>query len=171
MPSRLWYPPRRPDLRPFSEPVRGGTSPGTIRRPVVITESDHPPGEKKAILFVDDDELIRGFGTAFLEHLGYTAFTAADGEEGVAVIAQNPGMVSLVVLDLLLPDMSGRETYERIRAVEPDMRFVITSGLDFSSAKDAFGMDIDPDRFIAKPFSMGTLSRAIQYAFEHGGLP
>jgi two-component system, cell cycle sensor histidine kinase and response regulator CckA len=122
------------------------------------------------VLLVDDDEMIREFGRAVLEHLGYTVLTASGGVEGLEILERKRDSIGLVIIDLLMPFMSGFEMYERVLGTYPGMQVLVTSGLDFSEAKKSLAT-LDRERFIVKPFSLPLLSAALKTAMEGRGTP
>ena len=134
------------------------------------TESVLPHSFSETILLVDDDAIFRGFCHATLQHLGYTVCVASDGAEGLNILERERGRIRLVILDLLLPGISGRELYDRIREIDSDIRVIIASGLDFDAARDIFdGLDLS--WYIMKPFSIHSLSRAVRNALDSGSAP
>ena len=100
-----------------------------------------------------------------LPKLGYRVFTAADGEEAVNVFNRYANQIDLVLLDAILPKLSGRAVYEAIRRRKPSVRFVFTSGYneDFINSK----FELDPSfLFLRKPFSTKELTAKIRAALE-----
>lgn len=120
----------------------------------------------EVILLVDDDEMIRVFGKTVLERFGYAVYVASDGFEGLEILKRERGRIQLVVLDLLLPGMSGRDVYDRIREMQADIPIVLTSGLDYNDAKESFG-DLSRERYIVKPFSIYHLSQAVRHVLDN----
>ncbi len=80
------------------------------------------------ILLVDDEEVIRDLARSVLEGAGYRVIEARDGSEAVEVFARRGPEIALVVLDYLMPVMSGRDALERIRGVDPAARVLFSSG-------------------------------------------
>jgi two-component system, cell cycle sensor histidine kinase and response regulator CckA len=108
------------------------------------------------ILIVDDDPDLRAMATEILTALGYATEVAADGVEAVA--RYTAGKFDLVLLDMVMPGLDGRETIIRLRATEPTARILLCSGsVEDEAAAKAFGAD----GFIRKPYQIATLSQRI----------
>ncbi|MEX2262268.1 MAG: PAS domain S-box protein [Bryobacteraceae bacterium] len=113
------------------------------------------------ILVVDDEEVVRRTARASLERRGYTTLEAQNGEEAVARFRDRAAEVSLVLLDLTMPGISGAEVLARLREIRPDVRVVITSGFEESDAMqrlDANGVAA----FIKKPYTSLSLFEKIR---------
>ncbi|HEX7670903.1 MAG TPA: response regulator [Polyangiaceae bacterium] len=117
------------------------------------------------VLVIDDEELIRKLVITFLGGLGYTVLEAADGIEGIRMIEESTVGIELVLLDLIMPRMTGVECFARIRALAPEMPVVLVSGFAADhdvkelSARGAAG-------FLRKPFGIEELSRVIADALR-----
>ncbi len=113
------------------------------------------------ILVVDDEEIIRNMLTEILQKLGYRILLACDGKEGVDVFEKNCQDIDLVILDMNMPIMDGRETFKKIKEIDPDVRALLTTG--FSMTKGT--QDILDEGFvgyITKPFTINQLSEKIR---------
>ena len=118
--------------------------------------SEHPP-----ILIVDDDEGVRTALTDILDFHGYAAVTAVDGAEAVRIFSELVGVpiVIFMVLDLMMPGLNGIETMQRLTAIAPHARIVISTGLDRDEVLARFDLgDYDHGKvyFLTTPFSMAT---------------
>jgi two-component system cell cycle sensor histidine kinase/response regulator CckA len=82
------------------------------------------------ILVVDDEDIVRSFLQQVLTRAGYEVLLAADGEEALQVFSRNRSRISLVLLDLVMPVMSGEETLPHLFAIEPEVRVIVSSGQD-----------------------------------------
>jgi CheY-like chemotaxis protein len=107
-----------------------------------------------AVLVVDDEAMVREVVQRFLENGGYRVLTAHDGSEAVRVFQQHSGEIGVVLLDLSMPGPSPAETLRALRALEPNVRVVLTSG--YADAESRRSLH-DVSGFIAKP------ARASQY--------
>lgn len=109
------------------------------------------------VLLVDDEAMIMDIGSQLLERLGYTVIKANSGKQALTVIEQDPHNIDVVILDMIMPEMSGGETFDRIRDLAPNMRVLLSSGyaLDGQASKI---MDRGCNGFIQKPFSLKELS-------------
>ncbi len=109
------------------------------------------------ILIVDDEEFVRVTAQSMLEQLGYQTMTADNGAVAVELLAQNPGCIALVILDMIMPVMSGREAFARLRQLEPNLPIVISSG--FSKDEELQQLRQQGlSGFIRKPYRMSALS-------------
>jgi two-component system, cell cycle sensor histidine kinase and response regulator CckA len=154
------------EIRPVQRPGLRGMA-ITRRESVPMSTHDSSPTGYPVILVVDDDSIFRGFCQATLQYLGYTVLAASSGEEGIEMLAGEGDRIGLVILDLLLPDITGKKMYERITDIRPGMPVIISTGLDIDSARDVFE-GLDPSRFIMKPFSIRSLSAAIRNTLNSG---
>jgi PAS domain S-box-containing protein len=119
---------------------------------------------KSTILIVDDEERIRSVCAKMLTQEGYAVSQAANGEAGMAMIAQRH--FDIILLDLLMPGISGLEALSRIRTQHPDtVVIVITGYATLDHAVDA--MKKGAFDFISKPFSPQDLRLVVTKAIEH----
>ena len=109
------------------------------------------------VLLVDDEPLVARAGKRLLERLGFEVVTAADGEEGWEQFEANRDELVLVVSDVLMPKLGGRELIRRIQQHAPGFPFVLCSG---------FARDAEPESgpILAKPFTPDELSQALSRA-------
>ena len=117
------------------------------------------------ILIVDDEDVVRRAARATLEHYGYTVFEASDGSDGTDLFSRLHDRVSLVLLDLTMPRMDGRDVWRFIRRIRPDMKIVISSGFDESEAMKQFTDDPELG-FIQKPYTASSLVRKVRAAIS-----
>jgi CheY-like chemotaxis protein len=115
------------------------------------------------ILLADDEEIMRVVAAKMLRSLHYDVLTADDGAEAVRVYQERHAEIDLVILDMIMPEMSGRDAFERIRAIEPACKVIISSG--FSRSDDLDTMKASGlAGFIRKPFRISELSRVVSKA-------
>ena len=112
------------------------------------------------ILLVDDEKMVIEVSSKLLEHLGYNVIVAESGGMAEAIYQQRYQEIDRVILDMIMPMMSGFETYQRLIKINPHIRVLLSSG--FSKEGQA-GEIIARDRqdFIQKPFNVAQLSRKI----------
>ncbi len=101
------------------------------------------PGPDHPILLVDDDELLRSAMLAILERAGYRVHAAADGEQALRYIEKNP--VSLVITDLIMPQVEGIEMIVQLRKIRPELKIIAVSG----------GGRLRPETFLDAAKSLG----------------
>ena len=110
------------------------------------------------ILLVDDDEdNLAGVGRTLEMSLGYEIFTAMSGTEALEVYSKNENEIKLVILDLIMPGMSGGETFDKLRELNPKVKVLLSSGYGLEG-EAAEIMDRGCDGFIQKPFDPEELS-------------
>jgi signal transduction histidine kinase/CheY-like chemotaxis protein len=118
-------------------------------------------------LVVDDEELVRRACRSMLRSLGLDVLTAAGGREAVELVRSRPGAVRFVVLDLTMPELDGLETLEALRAVDPGLKVILSSGFDEQeSLRRAAGSGLDG--FIQKPYTLAQLREALEAAARLG---
>ncbi|MEE8299989.1 MAG: PAS domain S-box protein [Desulfatiglandales bacterium] len=131
---------------------------------VLITEKRLPEKilkGKETILLVDDEDMIIDVGQEVLRALGYRVLIARGGKEAVELYKKNWDKIDMVLLDMVMPDMGGGETYDRMREINPDIKVLLLSGYSIDGqAKEI--LDRGCDGFIQKPFNMRQLSQMIK---------
>jgi two-component system cell cycle sensor histidine kinase/response regulator CckA len=130
-----------------------------------ILEKKVPQGKiekgHETVLLVDDEEMILEVGQALLESLGYTVLVAKGGREALEIYKENRDIIDMIILDMIMPDMGGGETYDHLRAINPEVRILLSSGYSIDGqAKEI--LERGCDGFIQKPFNMKELSGKIR---------
>ena len=116
------------------------------------------PG-KGRLLLVDDEPTLRRAGSALLKRIGYDVVVAGDGVEAVAIFKQAPQSFDLVLLDIIMPKMNGREALKELRRIDPNVKALYISAFGLSS-EDPSAED-GVQGVIRKPFTAATLSQRI----------
>ena len=116
-----------------------------------------------AILLVDDEPLILETAADLLRRLGYTVAPAACGADALALYRARGGAFDLVILDLVMPGMGGRQALAELRAIRPDARVVLSSGYGLQGEVREV-MEAGCLAFIQKPYSYAALSRVVHEA-------
>lgn len=108
------------------------------------------PGGAETILLVEDDPEVRSSNSAILECVGYNVLSACDGEEAIALYGQFGESISLVVLDVIMPGMNGKQIRDFLREIDPQVRTLFISGYtaDILNRKGVLAEDIN---FLPKP--------------------
>jgi signal transduction histidine kinase len=118
-------------------------------------------GRGERILIIDDEYAVRNVLGLSLVHLGYEVITASSGFEGVERYAEERGAFDLVILDILMPGLSGEEVFIRLKKMNSDVRVLLVSG--FSSGEMVARILNDGGKdFIQKPFLIDVLSRKVR---------
>ena len=135
----------------------------TVERALSALSNDSIQGSG-TVLVVDDEEIVRMAARTVLESFGYTVLEGENGREAVRVYERHLGEISVVLLDMTMPVMSGVETLQHLLQLDPDAVVIATSGYNESEAIQIFGSSIAG--FIQKPFTAPDLGRKIKGAFS-----
>ncbi|MFP3868659.1 MAG: response regulator [Desulfobacteraceae bacterium] len=112
------------------------------------------------ILLVDDEEMIRTVGTKILERLGYKILPAESGQRAISIYREGKDDIDLVILDMIMPGMGGRETYKLLKQINPGVKVLISSGYGLEEEGPGMIEDGNLD-FIQKPYRIEALSQKI----------
>lgn len=115
----------------------------------------------ETILLADDEKMVLEVSKEMLEFLGYRVYPAGSGQEAIAVFQEKRAEIDLVILDMIMPGMSGEETFNRLRGIDPHARILLSSGYSIDGEARTM-MDRGCNGFIQKPFQMKTFSRKIR---------
>jgi PAS domain S-box-containing protein len=118
----------------YSQPGAGATF--KIYLPAIVQETEQdvavtqqmPAFGTEAILLVDDESSVRKLGEEMLRMAGYTVLTAANGREALEIYGSDPDRIGLVLLDLIMPEMGGKQCLEELLKINPRVKVVIGSG-------------------------------------------
>lgn len=113
------------------------------------------------ILVVDDEPIVRHLATRILQACGYTVIQARDGAEGVELFREHHGTITLVLLDMAMPNLSGKETYLRMRQIDPALKVLLSSGFRMDERVEEV-LRLGVQRFIQKPYTAEALSGAVR---------
>ncbi len=116
---------------------------------------------RETILLIDDETLILDVGEAMLKKLGYTVFTADNGNDGIRIYEENRSAIDMVILDLIMPGMNGELTFEELRKRNPGVKVLLSSGYSINGQAVNI-MEKGCMGFIQKPFDFNTLSQKIR---------
>ena len=153
-----------------SQPEQGATF--TIYLPA--TDEEVEPFEEKSIklapgsetiLLVDDEHAILDACSSMLEKLGYDVMVARGGREAVDLYRKNQSKIDLVILDIIMPDLSGGEVFDRLLDLDPEVKVLLSSGYSIED-QAADIMNRGCDGFIQKPFQLDQLHRNIREILE-----
>jgi PAS domain S-box-containing protein len=119
------------------------------------------------VLVVDDEPLVRAFAEEGLKGLGYSVWAAENGQQALEIYEHHSQEISCVLLDLIMPEMGGLETYRRMRELNPQARVVFASGYSTGGIlREA--PDAREAGFIGKPYTLEGLSNALRKAGKDG---
>ena len=119
----------------------------------------------EAILVVDDEQVVLEVSKEFLESLGYRVYGAGSGQEALAVYLEKQNEIDLVILDMILPGLSGEDTFDRLRLINPDIRVLLSSGYSISGKAQQI-LDRGCKGFLQKPFHLAKLSQKVREALD-----
>jgi CheY-like chemotaxis protein len=131
------------------EVVKEKTAAGTIARGT------------ETILLVDDEHMVLEVSRELLESMGYRVYAAGSGQEAIAVYMEKRNEIDLVLLDMIMPGISGGETFDRLREINPDARVLLSSGYSITGQAQEI-MDKGCNGFIQKPFQLEKLSGKVR---------
>ena len=141
-----------------------------IDKPVVDEDQDDQNilAGSGTILLVDDEEMIIDVGSQVLKKLGYEILTARHGKEAIEIYRQNSQRIAIVILDLIMPEMGGGETYDRLKGMDPDVKVLLSSGYSLDGQATEI-LNRGCDGFIQKPFSIKDLSQKLRQIIDQSG--
>jgi CheY-like chemotaxis protein len=117
------------------------------------------------ILVVDDEEVVRHLATEQLRTAGHQVIPCADGLEAIRLVEQGGDGTDLVLLDLVMPGMSGGDTFHALRALRPGIRVLLASGYSVNDEAQAL-LGLGACGFVQKPFRAEALLRAVADALR-----
>jgi two-component system, cell cycle sensor histidine kinase and response regulator CckA len=136
-------------------------APGPAKR-----ESPDAPRGRERILVVEDEEVVRNLTVRMLHTLGYQTLQAADGAEALEICRNHSEPIHLILTDMVMPHMSGREFVDELRRVRGGFRVLFVSG--YGSEDAIGGVPISPDTpLIQKPFTRDSLARKIREVLDN----
>lgn len=125
------------------------------------------PGSE-TILVVEDEEAVRRLISETLQRNGYRVLVAGSGREALAVTGSHPNPIQLVITDMVMPHMSGREVAAKLKAQRPDIQILFISGYTDQAIAQNGGLDSGAD-FLQKPFTPATLMRKVREILDASG--
>jgi PAS domain S-box-containing protein len=115
----------------------------------------------ETVLLVDDEETILEVSRALLEALGYRVYMADSGQAAMAVYKEKKDEIDLVILDMIMPGISGGETFDRLLGIDPGVKVLLASGYSIEGEAQKI-LDRGCSGFIQKPFHINSLSRILR---------
>jgi PAS domain S-box-containing protein len=138
LPVQLVAPPRSPPSKPVA-----------------------PRGGSETVLVVEDEDVVRSMACRGLREHGYTVLEARNGAEALALVEENPGSIHLVVSDVVMPEVGGRELAARLIVLDPTLPVLYMSGYTGEDVVQRGLMDADAP-FQQKPFTPDGLARSVR---------
>ena len=116
-----------------------------------MTIKEYTEGEE-TILLIDDDDMIISVYSQILRRYGYKVLIATNGKEAIEIYIENKDQISLVVLDMIMPEMNGDKVFTSIKEINPGVKVLLSSGYSHGNiVRDL--MQLGCDGFIEKPFN------------------
>jgi len=116
---------------------------------------------EETVLFVDDEEMILDIGTEFLKLMGYHVLTAENGTRALKLYEEKSDEIALVILDMVMPNMTGGDCFDKLRDVNPTVKVLLSSGYSVDGQASKI-LDRGCNGFIQKPFKIEQLSKKIR---------
>jgi PAS domain S-box-containing protein len=119
----------------------------------------------ETILLVDDEEHVRDLGSRLLARSGYTVITARNGREALEIYSNEQGSISLVILDLIMPEMGGSKCLEELLKINPQVKVIISSGYSLGS-QERSTVGAHAKAFVEKPYEMQQLLNTVRKVLD-----
>lgn len=113
------------------------------------------------VLLVDDEAVVRKICMSILEKIGYRVLSAKDGQEAIELYRNNKDEIDIVLLDMIMPNMSGGEVYDHLKEINPEVKALLLSGYSIDGEATEI-LNQGCDGFIQKPFDIKKLSAEIR---------
>ncbi len=136
--------------------------------PTDLAVEEEEPGTltgAETVLLTEDEESVRVVATAILERRGYRVLAAADGDSAIAISRAFPGRIDVLVTDVVMPGINGRELAEQLEQMRPDMRVLFVSGYT-DDAVLLKGVSLDERTFLQKPFTSLELAKRVRVVLD-----
>ena len=115
----------------------------------------------ETILLVDDEKMVLEVSRELLEFMGYRVYAVGSGQEAIAVYMEKRNEIDLVILDMIMPGISGGETFDRLREIHSTIRVLLSSGYSIEGQAQEI-LDRGCTGFLQKPFHLEMLSRKVR---------
>ena len=124
-------------------------------------------GDSGAILVVEDEKLVADLAREILQRFGYSVLVVNNGREAIDLYRQRSRDIAAVVLDMIMPEMAGGEVFQRLRAFNPQVKVIVSSGCDRASDIEEM-LQQGAAGFIQKPYRITELAAAVGEAVAGG---
>jgi two-component system cell cycle sensor histidine kinase/response regulator CckA len=115
----------------------------------------------ETILLVDDEKMVLEVSKELLKSMGYRVYAVESGQEAIALFKGKRNEIDLVILDMIMPEISGGETFDRLREINPGIKVLLSSGYSLNGEAQTI-MDRGCKGFIQKPFQIEKLSQKVR---------
>ena len=121
-------------------------------------------GGTETILIADDEPVVTKYAKRLLTNIGYTVFTASDGMEALKIYKKQKESIDIVILDLMMPVMSGEKAFEELLKINPKVKVIVSSG--FSEDAAIKGILKKANGFLSKPYKFEEAARLIRKVLD-----
>jgi PAS domain S-box-containing protein len=121
----------------------------------------------ETILLIDDEDIIIDVSREILENIGYKVFVAASGQEALNIYETKREIIDLVILDMIMPEMSGGETFDCLKEIDPGVKVILSSGYSLDGQASEI-LQRGCLAFIQKPFTVRNLSQKVREVLDIG---
>jgi CheY-like chemotaxis protein len=155
-----------------SEPDKGTTFriylpqvDATPERDAGVTDGSVPVRGTGTVLVVEDQEEVRGFVVQALRERGYDVLSAGDGEQAISTAAQHSGNIDVLLTDVVLPGINGREVAERLKHARSSLKVIYTSGYtqDLIADRGVLHSDVS---FVPKPYTAEQIAAKVRETLQ-----
>ncbi len=159
----------RAGIRIYSEAERGTTFRLLFPAGAACAGEEAPheavqvPRQAGTVLLVDDEQMIREAAGAALESMGFKVLVAVDGLDAVEVFTREKDTIDLVLMDLTMPHMDGREAFQHLRRIRPGIPVILSSGYNEQESIQQF-LGRGLAGFLQKPYTLQALEQTVQEA-------
>lgn len=123
------------------------------------------PQGSETLFLVEDEPLVRYIGATGLRHLGYTVLEAENGVDALLLVDRYTDVIDLLITDVVMPQMGGRELAERFREIRPDVPVIYTSG--YTDTAIVHEGVLEPGlAFLQKPFTPAALAHKVREVLD-----
>ncbi len=131
----------------------------------VTGEAESAPKGAETILIVEDEDIVRALTRRILEESGYQVIEASNGVEALSIVERRDYKIDLLLTDVVMPEMGGRELAEKLALIQPNLRVLFTSGYTDDAVIRHNVIETDTN-FIQKPFAFDTLAHKVRECLD-----
>jgi PAS domain S-box-containing protein len=140
---------------------------GPVPMPASVEPEANPRWRRgETVLIIEDEEPVRVVTAEILKSYGFVTQVASNGSEGLEIFRRDPGAIALVLLDVLMPGVSGEQVLTQLRQLNPDVRVLFISGYSEDDVLGRVGDKSGRTGFLAKPFTRAALETALRGLLE-----